>query len=1005
MSFIKEFEQERNMSLCSTEVYNITGRRSAVECSETISDTIDRQILVESIVKSRPKSPPPIKPKPKPDDVSVTFTISEADLKQGTYKCKSLEGDEMNDIKVAPKETSVYSTISEVAPKEVAACKSGSSEGSAVKTTKTCLRESHSQSLASMYEKKVKVENTVPHKWESSMVTALTVASDKPYTKMAEIKEQTDTFSEIPTTTSTSALASALAVAPAVPFTPATAASLEPIPLPEETIPYFPPEHPIIPAPTESTEEKKGSKKVYGKKKEEVDTLFQDLPTPPAEKISMLAALTTAPARPYSPFAAESVTLTGNTQKEVTSEEASAKVEVQKTKPVVATKSLEDYSFFAHASKPILRTYVPYAKLEASEVTDTSTTVSKLEDESRTEHETREEHAAEKLEVSKNVHSSENITNVCTGLPPMIQVVRSTFETGTDKVQMEMSCQYLGENVPQKQIIERHTTTDVSQQQAMEHRTTEGRKTSEVVQSKTSEEERKLQRTEQSRQTFDEFSGPKKTIPMVDFDALQNVTESVMLQKATAVDHSKSQRRTGSTECKERQTIAPKAALPAMVNVEALPTSRPVSETVVKKAASSFQSEDHSFMAEQFRTSKANKEPITVIKPGESNLNVPQISFQPVVEDSRSSTTFSPRPRALTPSMINKPPPVLPYYQASLVAQECSAVGASLFDPTSPAISRSPSPCVVRPSSPFVTPSTALRPVSPAQGPPHNPLESHKSLHEIKHEGKVQEARSHVQTFIPQHQSKLQHSVQQSYKVEPPKVAQIFSEGSDKSVTVRQSAKQADLCEMSKMENKSVQFQSDGNVQIQRRTHVTEEYEHQQKSRVVQIEKLSSSTKLVDEKQAVGALSGGQTTVGFHFTNPQPLKSPFLGASTPVTDAQSKIPKRIQQNDPGAKTNTVNPTASASVPSAKVCPNKNVTKPSVSQPNAGTGGGRQAGAIGVAPKRGRGVLNLAAGPGSRVPLCAQCNANIRYLIVVFMLSAHACIIVPNPLPSLHMQLR
>lgn len=46
-------------------------------------------------------------------------------------------------------------------------------------------------------------------------------------------------------------------------------------------------------------------------------------------------------------------------------------------------------------------------------------------------------------------------------------------------------------------------------------------------------------------------------------------------------------------------------------------------------------------------------------------------------------------------------------------------------------------------------------------------------------------------------------------------------------------------------------------------------------------------------------------------------------------------------------------------------------------PYRGTGGGRQAGAIGVAPKRGRGILNLAATPGSRVPLCAQCNANIR----------------------------
>ncbi|XP_018325653.1 PDZ and LIM domain protein Zasp, partial [Agrilus planipennis] len=41
----------------------------------------------------------------------------------------------------------------------------------------------------------------------------------------------------------------------------------------------------------------------------------------------------------------------------------------------------------------------------------------------------------------------------------------------------------------------------------------------------------------------------------------------------------------------------------------------------------------------------------------------------------------------------------------------------------------------------------------------------------------------------------------------------------------------------------------------------------------------------------------------------------------------------------------------------------------------GSGSGRQVGAIGFSPKRGRGVLNL--GGGSRVPLCGHCHRNIR----------------------------
>lgn len=44
---------------------------------------------------------------------------------------------------------------------------------------------------------------------------------------------------------------------------------------------------------------------------------------------------------------------------------------------------------------------------------------------------------------------------------------------------------------------------------------------------------------------------------------------------------------------------------------------------------------------------------------------------------------------------------------------------------------------------------------------------------------------------------------------------------------------------------------------------------------------------------------------------------------------------------------------------------------------SGGASGRQSGAIGVAPKRGRGILNLASGPGCRVPLCGHCNSHIR----------------------------
>lgn len=118
-----------------------------------------------------------------------------------------------------------------------------------------------------------------------------------------------DTFAQIPTKRSTSALASALAVAPSEPFTPITSSLLEPVPLPEETIPYFPPEHPR----TDIIQNVDSSYTPSTKKKHGTDELFKDLPKPPPEKISMLAALTTAPEKPYSPFPTEKTSYTAET--------------------------------------------------------------------------------------------------------------------------------------------------------------------------------------------------------------------------------------------------------------------------------------------------------------------------------------------------------------------------------------------------------------------------------------------------------------------------------------------------------------------------------------------------------------------------------------------------------------------------------------------------------------------------------------------------------------------
>ncbi|KAJ8943354.1 hypothetical protein NQ318_002587, partial [Aromia moschata] len=83
----------------------------------------------------------------------------------------------------------------------------------------------------------------------------------------------------IPTKHSSSALASALAIAPCRPFTPSFADDGKPVPLPEETVPYFPPERPVIP-PEPKAEPK---------------------PKPERPKSQFVKALETAPERPFTP--------------------------------------------------------------------------------------------------------------------------------------------------------------------------------------------------------------------------------------------------------------------------------------------------------------------------------------------------------------------------------------------------------------------------------------------------------------------------------------------------------------------------------------------------------------------------------------------------------------------------------------------------------------------------------------------------------------------------------
>lgn len=913
--------QEPKLSLCSEEVCGITGRRSAVECVETISETLETQRLVENVLKNRPPSPPPLdKDIVVPKVKKVSESIPCADCSQ-TGICLN-------------KETCELKRLSDFKPNTIE-CKL-----------------------------KSQIENTVPQQWESPMIQALRIVPEG------------DPFKQIPQKHSTGVLASALAIAPAEPFTPQISTHLEFVPLPEETVPYFPPEHPITIEPKEPKPEKPDSKFVKAlqtaperpftpvgaapvkKKKNPTDEFLKDLPKPQG-KLTMRDALTTASDRPYTPLAFENVKV----EETCVREQKIQKQNVQKplkpaTLPTSFQKPLIEEK--PKAPKPFpIKIFEKREEREEEKKSDVkkSTTIEKHQTHSSTE------------------QSIENIEDTQQGMYPLFKGFSCSFENKSEHSQFKIE---ISTTPP---II----NTDRSQTPSVKiSRTGESSEsiTETVTEESKSHEKLKLESKEKVIEKQAEEVVLKKPLPLASTlhkpEALPQY--QVSLSESVEADLQMMQKLEASKARQEQKIVT-------------APPSKPQKEVQTK--------------------------PIITIQPGETQPQLEQ-PFKPVRDDRPPSSTFSPRPRPVTPSMINKPPPALPYYQANLVAQQHKALEVNLLDPTSPAISRSPSPCPERRRSPSPFRSAAavatatIRAKSPAAGPPPNPLQSNKPL-PTPRDTKMEEAKKSVASYIPQYKSRMElvekaqaavpqiysaysetqsisGDMQQKYMMKANRqtedamkmqvMSQQFAQGTA-TTAVREQSHSDHLEQMSKSEARSVESLAGGQVQVQRKKTVTEEFEHTQKSKTIEIEKNLSTSKTHPFRNVKNPPIEDQGIMGLHVTNPQPLSSPFL------KQTQQNVQQCLMSNKPCPQSSPKPPVKHVPAPSTS-SPIKHVSAPSgsashsvnksnipVPRAGAGSGGGRQAGAVGVAPKRGRGVLNAAALSGTRIPLCASCHSQIR----------------------------
>lgn len=947
----RRMEQQPKMSICSAEVTCITDRKSAVECIESLTETLDTQLLVASVLQKRPRSPPPLD---KDISVEATIRIPESDVKSSTKLTQTT-------VEVRKKDTGEFKRPTDFTPNTVEHGKKSPSP---------------------------KIVNAVPKQWESPLLTALKTVPDN--------FSDTDSFSNIPTKRPSSALASALTVAPAAPFTPAQAFSAEPVPLPEYTEPYLPPDRPVI-----------------SLKNEEKPEPFKEQPPPPYSPF--VKALQIAPERPYSPVPEKPV-----------------KRKKQKEDPILKDLPKPERQLTMREALAVAPE-TPCAPLisEISVTFDNAEALGVKHQEIRIQQETKE--------LTKPLKP--------TTLPASFQIPLTTppkpfissFPPISDQLKLEI--------VTEKQLTEQ------------EHNHTQSDSKVEVDETDAQSVENTKQEQQTIQQTFIQETIErqkegiiyKKPLPLASClhpaDALPqyqvNLSENVEMELLML----------------EKQEMYKKSneSLDATSSQNVIKQQQHLNKPII-----TVQTEDAGSQQQP------SKKPIIMIQPEDNQQLSQKTSFQPVVEDRPPSVSFSPRPRPLTPSMINKPAPSIPYYQMNLVAHHHPALETNLFDPMSPSISRSPSPCPeVRSTSPFRPPSAA-RAKSPAQGPPPNPLKSNDPL-PTPASSRVEQAKRNLTSYIPQHKEKMGF-IERQTNIESEKHLQTLQQKTDSSqqqiqdfqsridnfqasgnsnvtsaclicpgqrecyrediiqktkngeeklskafvssaanaqqeyitadatAKVTQQQNMSHLEQSSRSESTSTQQLDEGRIQIERRKVVTEEFEHTQKSKVVQIEK-NTNVKNSFRNVNVSAIEEHQGIVGLHVTNPQPITSPFISAeksllasnqqsATPIKpQVQPQLKPQIQaqsisqtkpQTKPAALANQ-KPVPPNPVPKATTSSSHNINKPNIPVPHTGVGGGRQAGAIGVAPKRGRGVLNAAV-LGSRIPLCGQCHSYVRYLM-------------------------
>lgn len=1023
-------QQHGSFSSASTDLISFhTGRRSAQDCAESLYNTVNTCQLVEYIRSATPNPTENQAVAPTPrltKKVEFADTVKAVDV-ESVIQSADLPSEKTIELNASPPEVVPINAIHTFECEQQVASKLPSS----------------------------KIENPIPKEWTSLMVRALTTASPKPFQipdvpvlpdcsdcpiecrqKCAEVAQMCndvdieDTCASVDNakdeaeeTEKTSAekshpwelieskkppikgfMASLLTTAPtsSVEWTKPIG---EYVPMPDESVPYFPP--PISMEPIERLEPK-GTRSPFCEAltvaplrsftpfENDVITQFEELPKT-QEEIKFVDALTIAPLQPVQKLNAE---LPDETETERLARIETERLEKQavEVRKIISTtvESQLSKNMSAFASVRGFRSVDPFkpitlASLPPSKYRSRSSSIVRTEDQTQSNAcptETAQNHNNNNSSASRP--SSASTKRPVAFPPPSGLPAKSYVQSGLQSPKVIPKYQRQWFNLPSQSPIRTPEPPEL-----------------------------------------------KENVPLAFVDLPHEHTDQISKPFAVQISVAAS---TSITEVKSTQQS----------------TTTSSSSTTTKATATS-------------GVCNTSEQVVTVVPSLIDKRTGPiTMTFQTIDENQLKEAA-----RPATPSLINKPAPMIPYYQQNLVAEFCSPTSGHVFDPRT----RTPSP---RPDSVQ----------SPAPGPPPNPLKMQapriKPINAVdQHVGipsiitgqsarkcQINSQRSLENARVISETKKGMQIAMQSFQSTPTSVCREQC-GNQTFETHSQSSQLNEAQKSNVQSSSTVQL---GDAQIQRNRRVVEEYEHTQKASTDEIYKSLDGqqhcTTQTQNAQTVNQNAYGKgfvartarrlsetpqsknTIVSYHFphiTSPVtvsgfPIKTPSLDVSFDVIQKESFPPPVVaalplktqcslatangqctnQSNQCAIKTlSSINSAAarcSSQATSTKLdnnndnierpitvpvnkppltvppavavttaAPNNNlsafnliannhqntvVSDPSHASAGLNKGTSSNVGAT-TAPKRGRGVLNKSVGPGARVPQCGSCNAQIR----------------------------